>query len=144
LLVAVGPGYAAAAQELRSAIEASMTVSNYADLFPAMLLEEIALAASAANYVKIMDSVGTDMQLISPRRFQLNHSAKPAKVVHLWVRAINDTIARSVICIRLVSAGWPGCLKSRAKELRPVSRKSIIASTSSAASKAAKCKRGKQ
>jgi predicted TIM-barrel fold metal-dependent hydrolase len=55
-----------------------------------------ALAASAAGNIKIMDSVGTDVQLISPRPFQLNHSAKPARVVHLWVRAINDTIARTV------------------------------------------------
>jgi len=55
-----------------------------------------ALTAAAASNVKIMDSVGTDMQLLSPRPFQLNHSAKPPQVVHMWVRANNDTIARTV------------------------------------------------
>jgi 4-oxalmesaconate hydratase len=53
-------------------------------------------SASAASNLKVMDSVGTDMQLLSPRPFQLNHSAKPARVVHMWVRANNDTIARTV------------------------------------------------
>ena len=55
-----------------------------------------ALSASAGSNLKIMDSVGTDMQLLSPRPFQLNHSAKPGRVVHMWVRANNDTIARTV------------------------------------------------
>jgi 4-oxalmesaconate hydratase len=55
-----------------------------------------ALTVSAGSNLKIMDSVGTDMQLLSPRPFQLNHSAKPARVVHMWVRANNDTIARTV------------------------------------------------
>ena len=55
-----------------------------------------ALGASADSNLKIMDRVGTDMQLLSPRPFQLNHSAKPARVVHMWVRANNDTIARTV------------------------------------------------
>jgi 4-oxalmesaconate hydratase len=55
-----------------------------------------ALTAAAGSNLKIMDSVGTDMQLLSPRPFQLNHSAKPARVVHMWVRANNDTIARTV------------------------------------------------
>lgn len=52
--------------------------------------------AAAANNVKIMDSVGTDVQFISPRPFQLNHSAKPSRIVPMWVRANNDTIARTV------------------------------------------------
>jgi predicted TIM-barrel fold metal-dependent hydrolase len=43
---------------------------------------------------KVMDSVGTDMQLISPRPFGMLHSARPAKVVHWWIAAMNDFIAR--------------------------------------------------
>jgi predicted TIM-barrel fold metal-dependent hydrolase len=55
-----------------------------------------ALAASAAGNVAIMDGVGTDVQFISPRPFQQMHSAKPAEIVHRWIRANNDVIARSV------------------------------------------------
>lgn len=54
------------------------------------------LAASAANNVKILDSVGTDMQLLSPRPFVMNHSQKPARVVHWWIEAVNNLIARTV------------------------------------------------
>jgi predicted TIM-barrel fold metal-dependent hydrolase len=55
-----------------------------------------ALAASAAGNVAIMDGVGTDVQFLSPRPFQQMHSAKPAEIVHRWIRANNDVIARSV------------------------------------------------
>jgi 4-oxalmesaconate hydratase len=54
------------------------------------------LAEAAAANVRIMDSVGTDVQFISPRPFQQMHSAKPAEIVHRWIRANNDLIARSV------------------------------------------------
>jgi predicted TIM-barrel fold metal-dependent hydrolase len=43
-----------------------------------------------------MDSVGTDVQLISPRPFALSHSASPARIVHWWVEAVNEAIARQV------------------------------------------------
>lgn len=54
------------------------------------------LAETAAGNIAIMDSVGTDMQLLSPRPFQQMHSAKPDRVVHWWIEANNDTIARTV------------------------------------------------
>jgi predicted TIM-barrel fold metal-dependent hydrolase len=55
-----------------------------------------ALAESAAKNVALMDSVGTDMQLISPRPFQQMHSTKPDRVVHWWMEANNDVIAATV------------------------------------------------
>lgn len=55
-----------------------------------------ALAEAAASNVAIMDSVGTDVQLISPRPFQQMHSTKPDHVVHWWIEANNDLIARTV------------------------------------------------
>jgi len=55
-----------------------------------------AIAEAAAGNISIMDSVGTDMQLISPRPFQLMHSAKPEEVVRWWVEANNDFIAATV------------------------------------------------
>lgn len=55
-----------------------------------------ALAEAAAGNVAIQDSVGTDLQLISPRPFQLGSSMQPSRLVEPWVRAHNDTIARTV------------------------------------------------
>lgn len=61
---------------------------------PNLSSDEIADAA-AAN-VAIMDGVGTDLQLISPRPYQQMHSAKPSSIVHWWIAANNDLIAEVV------------------------------------------------
>lgn len=55
-----------------------------------------ALAESAAGTVAIMDSVGTDLQLLSPRPFHLGSSMRPSRMLAAWIRANNDTIARTV------------------------------------------------
>ena len=54
------------------------------------------LAAAAGRNVALMDEVGTDVQLISPRPYQLMTSSRPARIVHWWVEANNDLIARTV------------------------------------------------
>jgi 4-oxalmesaconate hydratase len=54
------------------------------------------LAEAAARNIEIMDGVGTDVQFISPRPFQQMHSAEPPRIVHTWIAANNDLIARSV------------------------------------------------
>lgn len=43
-----------------------------------------------------MDSVGTDMQLISPRPYSMGHSTRPGFVVTWWIEAVNEAIARQV------------------------------------------------
>jgi 4-oxalmesaconate hydratase len=58
--------------------------------------DETALAKSAAGNIAVMNGVGTDIQLLSPRPYQQMHSVKPAKVVHAWIKANNDTIAQTV------------------------------------------------
>ncbi len=50
----------------------------------------------AEELVKTMDSVGTDVQFISPRPYLQMHSVKPGKVSELWSRHCNDLIARFV------------------------------------------------
>jgi 4-oxalmesaconate hydratase len=50
----------------------------------------------AEELVKTMDSVGTDIQFLSPRPYLQMHSVKPAKVTELWSRHCNDLIARVV------------------------------------------------
>jgi 4-oxalmesaconate hydratase len=59
-------------------------------------ISDEALAKAAAGNVAIMDSVGTDVQLLSPRPFHLGTSMQPSRLVAPWVRANNDTIARTV------------------------------------------------
>lgn len=59
-------------------------------------IADYALAKAAAGNVTIMDSVGTDVQLVSPRPFHLGSSMRPVRLVEPWVRANNDTIARTV------------------------------------------------
>ncbi|ODU04520.1 MAG: hypothetical protein ABS81_09620 [Pseudonocardia sp. SCN 72-86] len=54
------------------------------------------LARAAAGNVAIMDSVGTDLQLLSPRPFHLGSSMQPSRMLGPWIRANNDTIARTV------------------------------------------------
>src|ERR671937_2876472 len=55
------------------------------------------LAAQVKNHLENnLDKVGTDVQLLSPRPFQLMHSDKPEKIVRWWAQACNDAIAMSV------------------------------------------------
>jgi predicted TIM-barrel fold metal-dependent hydrolase len=54
------------------------------------------LRASAEENVAVMDSVGTDVQLLSPRPYMLMHSERPPKIVRWWCEENNDLIARTV------------------------------------------------
>ncbi|MFF4835219.1 amidohydrolase family protein [Streptomyces sp. NPDC001315] len=51
---------------------------------------------AAERHVGLLDAVGTDIQLISPRPFQLMHSEGPADIVRWWARATNDAVAAQV------------------------------------------------
>jgi 4-oxalmesaconate hydratase len=52
--------------------------------------------ASTDRGVRMMDQVGTDIQLLSPRPFVLMHSHPVAKDVRIWVELQNDLIHRAV------------------------------------------------
>jgi 4-oxalmesaconate hydratase len=55
------------------------------------------LRSAVENHIKtIMDEVGTDMQFLSPRPFQLMHSETPTKIVHYYAQASNDVNAMTV------------------------------------------------
>lgn len=49
-----------------------------------------------AGHLDMLDRVGTDLQLLSPRPFQMMHSAKPGKLVHWFTEETNNIIARTV------------------------------------------------
>ena len=58
---------------------------------------EEALRRAVENHkTNAMDKVGTDIQFLSPRPFQLMHSEKPTKIVHWYCQAANDIDAMSV------------------------------------------------
>jgi 4-oxalmesaconate hydratase len=59
-------------------------------------ISDDAIAATAASNVATMDAVGTDVQLLSPRPYHQGHSMRPARLVHAWIQANNDVIARTV------------------------------------------------
>jgi 4-oxalmesaconate hydratase len=54
------------------------------------------LESSLQGHMKLMDEVGTDMQIISPRPFHMMHSIKPDYVVQKWTSFYNDMIHRQV------------------------------------------------
>lgn len=54
---------------------------------------EAAVRKAAEELVRIMDSVGTDMQFISPRPYLQMHSVTPGRVTELWTRHCNNLIA---------------------------------------------------
>lgn len=61
-------------------------------------IPDAAIRKVADDVVAIMDSVGTDLQLISPRPYLQMHSVSPARVSRIWARHCNDVIARVVQC----------------------------------------------
>ncbi len=59
-------------------------------------IPEASVRKVAEELVRIMDSVGTDIQFISPRPYLQMHSVKPGKVTELWSRHCNDLIAQFI------------------------------------------------
>ena len=52
--------------------------------------------AETKRNLRIMDSVGADVQFLSPRPFQLMHAERPLKMVESWAVANHDYIAQQV------------------------------------------------
>lgn len=64
------------------------------DKFPQISDEKI--AKHLEKVINLLDSVGTDLQLISPRPYLAMHSIQPAGVVHKWTEFVNNVIAQQV------------------------------------------------
>jgi 4-oxalmesaconate hydratase len=52
--------------------------------------------ADTKRNLRIMDAVGTDVQFLSPRPFQLMHAEKPKRMVEAWAIANHEYIAQQV------------------------------------------------
>jgi 4-oxalmesaconate hydratase len=50
--------------------------------------------SAVKRHIDLLKEVGTDLQFISPRPFQLMHSETPESIVRWWVEANNDLIGR--------------------------------------------------
>jgi predicted TIM-barrel fold metal-dependent hydrolase len=48
----------------------------------------------ALKHIDVLHGVGTDLQLISPRPYQMMHSEKPERIVRWYTEATNDLIAQ--------------------------------------------------
>ena len=59
-------------------------------------LVEASVRQAAQSIIDIMDSVGTDIQFLSPRPYMQMHSVKPARVTALWTKHMNDLIHQTV------------------------------------------------
>jgi 4-oxalmesaconate hydratase len=60
-------------------------------------ITEESMATPVKNHLaNNLDKVGTDVQFLSPRPFQLMHSEQPEKIVQWFCQANNDAIATSV------------------------------------------------
>jgi predicted TIM-barrel fold metal-dependent hydrolase len=57
---------------------------------------DVELADSAGHNVELLDQVGTDLQILSPRPFQQMHSVEPTRLLLPWLRENNEIIARTV------------------------------------------------
>lgn len=67
--------------------------------FPEVSDEEILRYANKkemapCGHLDMLDRVGTQLQLLSPRPFQMMHSEKPGKLVHWFTEETNNIIAR--------------------------------------------------
>jgi 4-oxalmesaconate hydratase len=83
-----GPGLHA----LWTALEAAGTYGPA----PTIAGLEDGLREGVEKQIRLMDEVGTDLQLTSPRPFVLKHSHRPGRIVHSWARVYNDAIAYQV------------------------------------------------
>src|SRR5215210_1104031 len=59
-------------------------------------LEDEKVERGLKNHLRFLEEAKTDMQLLSPRPYTLMHHEKPDKLVHWYVEACNDLIARQV------------------------------------------------
>jgi 4-oxalmesaconate hydratase len=60
------------------------------------VLTDDGVRKAGQHIIDIMDTVGTDIQFLSPRPFMAMHSVKPATVTAMWTRHMNDLVFRTV------------------------------------------------
>jgi predicted TIM-barrel fold metal-dependent hydrolase len=77
------------------------------------------LQQGVKRHLDLLSSVGTDIQFISPRPFQLMHSETPESIVRWWVEANNDIIARQCVAYPGVFRGVCGLPQTASGSIQP-------------------------
>jgi predicted TIM-barrel fold metal-dependent hydrolase len=77
------------------------------------------LHQGVARHLQLLRGVGTDVQFLSPRPFQLMHSERPESIVRWWVEANNDIIARQCRAYPEVFRGVAGLPQSPGGSIQP-------------------------
>src|SRR5665213_2056887 len=77
------------------AYRSSLTVSRGQHGFYKTHIPDEELQKQAAHNVKLMDEVGTDLQLLSPRPYMLVHGTARWDDSRAWTEVNNDLIART-------------------------------------------------
>jgi 4-oxalmesaconate hydratase len=83
-----GPGAASSLYSPWAGLEAAGVFGG-----PPQRPAEAELLGGAETQIRLMDEVGTDIQLTSPRPYLLKHSHRVSQVVHWWCQLNNDAIA---------------------------------------------------
>ncbi len=86
-------GHISAPPELY-AYQANLLASRGSQRRSFLKVDDERVEKSLRPHLKFLQEAGTDMQLISPRPYTLMHHEKPEKIVHWYVEACNDLIAR--------------------------------------------------
>lgn len=89
---------------------------NPFDGFPKVSDESI--LKNLDNHVELLKSVGTDIQLISPRPYLAMHSLQPSGMVHKWTEFVNNIIARQVQLQPNYFRGVAGLPQSPGEDIR--------------------------
>jgi OH-DDVA meta-cleavage compound hydrolase len=76
------------------AYQANLLASRGGQRKSTFKVEDEKVAHALKPHLKFLDEAGTDLQLLSPRPYTLMHHEKPDKIVHWYVEACNNLIAR--------------------------------------------------
>jgi predicted TIM-barrel fold metal-dependent hydrolase len=86
-------GHISAPPELY-AYQANLLASRGSQRKSHLKVDDERVEKTLKSHLKFLDEFGIDVQLISPRPYTLMHHEKPEKIVHWYVEACNDLIAR--------------------------------------------------
>lgn len=86
-------GHISAPPELY-AYQANLLASRGSQRRSHLKVSDEKVEAALKGHLDFLSGAGTDLQFISPRPYTLMHHEKPEKIVHWYVEACNDLIAR--------------------------------------------------
>ena len=111
-------GHISAPPELY-AFQANLLASRGSQRRSRLKISDEKVEEALKKHLDFLKGAGTDLQFISPRPYTLMHHEKPDKIVHWYVEACNDLIARHCkMCPDTFKgvAGLPQCVGASPKD----------------------------